>query len=146
MLRYIRAFFLALKLTLKGEQITLASQSDYPELARWVENTGQLVRTVFKTCESNGMDKAKRKAVVIQADGRTMDMETILQTVQYHAIEEYPHLLRFGGDQGITAIYATNLNDQYYVMRLSENLNSKLIIDVIKPLLEHLESIPSDEK
>lgn len=145
MFRYVRAFFLALKMTLSGEQITLASQSEHPELANWVETSGHLARKALKTCEINGMNQEKRKAITVQADGRTLNMETILQTVLYHATQEYPHLLKYGGDHGLTAIYATNLNDQYYVMRLSENLNSKLILVDVNTLLDHLESIPSQE-
>lgn len=146
MFRYIRAFFVALKLTLQGEQISLMNQTDHPALAHWAETSGQLVRKVLKTCETGGFPLEARKAITVQADGRTLTMETILQAVHYHATQEYPHLLKHGGDHGLTAIYASNLNDQYYVLRLSETLKADAVLmHEIQTLLHHLEAIPAQE-
>jgi len=143
MMRYIRAFFTALKLTLSGEApATLA----YQPLIDWLETTHQHAETVLEVADENGFDANKRKALTIMADGREQSMETIIKAVAYHTGEEYPYMLKHMTEHTITAIYASNMNDQYLVLRLAEKVQTDdalaPIYKAIRALQDQLNTIP----
>lgn len=141
-MRYIRAFFVALWLTLAGKQ---PEKKPYAPLLDWIDRTQALVSEVFRTAEQQQMSKAEREALKLVIEGRQRSMQNILATVAYHAAQEYPHMLQHEGSQhSLTAIYATNMNDQHSVMRLSEaeSLTNENIKAALTALREHLSAIP----
>jgi hypothetical protein len=146
-LRYIRAFFLALIMTLRGQKA--APSSRHPALSQWIVEAAALTESALAAAHDRGMDKTAREAVTMRIEGRTVSMETILSAVKYHTTQEYSYLLRNEVMQhSLTAIYATNMNDQYLVRRLHSHLqqtgDAPLSQSVAK-LAHHLESIPSTE-
>ncbi len=140
-MRYIRAFFTALRMTLRGEK---PPTSPHAPLIAWIRQADQLVNDAYQAAESSGITKAHRQKIILRIDSRNMSAETILATVRHHTSTEYPHLLRNMTKYSILAIYASNLNDQYFVSRLKEasELQAPAIKQVVERLSAHLDSIP----
>lgn len=141
MLRYARAFVLAVKLTLRGES---APPPPYAPLRRWTEQVQAQVAAVYRAADQHGLDRAARQQIVIKADGREMTMQVILDGVAYHASQEYPYLLRDLTEHSVTAIYASNMNDQFYVASLqnAEALQESPVLAAVASLAEQLRAIP----
>ena len=143
--RYLWAFFKALLFTLRGEK--LPPRGD-PRLHDWIEQTLVLVDAVITAADAAGMTAAAREAFTLHIDRRDISMALILSAVRFHASDEYPHLLRQGATHSLTAIYASNMNDHYRVVRLqrAENLpQDGALRQSIDALAAHLESVPSTE-
>ena len=60
------------------------------------------------------------KNVVMHIEGRDVSLADALSVVRYHTSREYPHLIRSGDPHTVMAIQATNLNDQFLIMRISK--------------------------
>lgn len=144
-MRYIRAFFKALALTLQGK--TIEPLVRYPKLQDWIQHGTDLTDIVFKTCEQHGLDESARENIVLQLDGREWSMELILSSLRYHLTMEYPSLLEARVEHNVTTLYALNFDDQYRVIQLAEvdNLH-KEVRNVIRTLAEHLQNIPSSNE
>lgn len=140
-MQYIRAFFLALRMTLRGEK---PEKTAYMRLLEWLEAGPKQVQNVFTAADQEGLDENARKRITVTVDGRTQSMQTILATVAYHTKQEYPHLLQNVDSHAITAIYATNMNDQYSVRRLAQldRLQGTHVQPALEALAQHLEQIP----
>lgn len=140
MMRYIRAFWTALKMTLRGERLS----RPYEPLWQWVEEGGKLAKSALQTADANGMPQPVRQQGRLKIEGRDMSMDVILSTVAYHMEQEYPHLLVSGSAHTLTAIYASNMNDQYYVRRLGDSnlIDNPDIQRAVKSLDDHLHAIP----
>ncbi|GAB4522575.1 MAG: hypothetical protein OHK0046_35300 [Anaerolineae bacterium] len=138
-MRYIRAFFTALRITIRGEQ-----PSGFVQLVRWIEATPEMVKAVYTAAEAQGLNKAHRQALVTVVDGRDTGLQTALAAVEYHARQEYPYLLKNLTEHAITAIYATNLNDQYAVQRFAQlpELVGTPAGQALAALEKHLTSLP----
>src|SRR5690349_12461935 len=106
-MRYIRTFFTALRMTLRGER---PPESPHAALIAWIQQAGKLVDAVYAATDQNGIAKAERQKIVIRIDSRNMSVETILATLRHHTSTEYLYLLRNMSAHSITAIYASNLN------------------------------------
>lgn len=141
MLRYIRAFFLALRMTARGET---PPPHPYQPLLDWTRRIPELVADVYSQADRAGVNQAARAAIRLRLDGREMSMQTILAAVAFHGREEYPHLLRDITQHSVTAIYASNLNDRYYVEQLaaSDDLPAGPLRDSVACLRDHLDAIP----
>jgi hypothetical protein len=138
--RYIRAFFLALKLTLQGAQ----PPRQHP-LVNWTKQMAILTEAVINTLEQCGIDKAARESLKLRLDGRKISLETVLATVRFHAAQEYPMLLQ--GPQNRDAFntfYASNMNDRYWISQLAEAdaLKDPTIHAAIMQLKTHLDQPP----
>ncbi len=142
-MRYLRAFFKALWLTLKGE--TIQPPEQHPKLRAWMRTSAAAGQAALQAATAAGYDTDKRKAVKLRADGRETDMDTVLRAVLYHTQQEYPHLLEQADEHALTAIYATNLNDQYLVTQLQEALNDPVLSNGMAALVEQLAAIPSSQ-
>jgi hypothetical protein len=142
MFRYVRAFVIALKMTLKGEQ---PAAHPYAPLLQWMDRTPGLVADVYKAAERDGFDRETRDQLTLKLDGRGVSMQTVLEAVEYHARQEYPYLLRNLTSHSLTAIYAGNMNDQYNIMRLRdvEDLKETTTRQAVTRLSEHLDTIPA---
>lgn len=143
MMHYIRAFFQALTMTLRGETIQSPAQQQFPQLFEWKQATEKQLQAVFNTAMENGYDVDERKRITFRVDGRDVSMETVLNTVEFHLSEEYPFLLENLTDHSLTALYATNMNDQYAVSSLAQQQDLNLnVANAIGTLSESLKNIP----
>jgi hypothetical protein len=144
-MRYVRAFFGALWLTLQGKIYTPPTPpSKYPKLDEWLRVAEQRLITVFRIADKQGITEDKRKTIKLVLDRRDITMETILQSVQHNLAREYPLLIKTEYDHTLTTLYALNLNDQYRVSQLqnaSEIANTPLQ-NAVFALAEHLKNIP----
>jgi hypothetical protein len=137
--RYLRAFVLALKLTLRGRQIA----PKHPELDTWAREAARRVDIVYRTANVNGLNEAARKALILHLDGRDISMETILASVWHHTTMEYVKLLLDSTPHTFVAIYASNLNDRYRVAQLRDAVQPSAVKAALAGLSDHLDSIPS---
>lgn len=143
--RYVKAFWGALRMTIRGEKITPTPVPSSP-LTTWINQYLSLVDSVVRTTDQNGIDQATRKQIKLRLDGRQMSLETALLTLKFHATEEYPSLVRQGTEgRGVqNTLYATNMNDRYWISRMAENpeLQKTDVQAALSALDKHLENIP----
>ncbi len=139
--RYLRAFIRALQMTLRGEKPSAA-----PAIMHWSRQLTRLMDDLYAVVEQNGLDKNQRQQTRIRLDGRVMSLETALATVRYHATHEYPTLIGYGiNNTNLNAIYASNMNDRYWVTRLLEDLPNPAVQVALNRVAAHLDSIPSPD-
>jgi len=142
--RYLRAFWNALRLTLRGETYAPPPVQPSP-VGDWISQYQLLVGAVLQAADQNGIDQAARKNVKLRLDGRQMSLETALMTLKFHAAEEYPSLVRAGSGRGVNAtLYATNMNDRYWITRMVESpdLQKPDVQKALAALDAHLDAIP----
>lgn len=142
--RYVRAFFGALRLTIRGELPPgLRVHQQYPELSAWWAGTIAGVDAVIAAADAHGFDKARRESLVLHIEKRDVSMATILAGVRFHAEKEFPHLMRVEGNYNALAIYATNMNDRYLVLRLGQAEELPAAVrEAVEGLAAHLENAP----
>lgn len=142
--RYIRAFIVTLRLTMRGQQ---PPGLRHPELYTWIKQMALLVDAVYAAADQNNLGKKAREATTVKLDGRSMSLETAFQTLRYHAGEEYPSLLRNSPNSrhNLSAIYAGNMNDRYWLMTLQAEpaLQNTAVHAALTHLGAHLDAIPS---
>jgi hypothetical protein len=141
MWRYIRAFFLALKMTFTGEK---PPSAPHAALQTWIESLPPLTQSVIKVADDAGVDKSAREKISMKIDGREQSLHTILEAIRYHAAQEYPYLLLHFTEHSLTAIYASNMNDQYALTRFldGESAQNKELRQALTQLSDHLQAIP----
>jgi hypothetical protein len=137
--RYLRAFAAAIRLTARGEKPVPSPQS---LLSAWMKRSGELAAAALSVADAAGMDQAARRTHTLTAEGRRTNMETILTSVRFHALEEFPHLLSNFSQTSMTAIYATNVNDRFLVAKLFDTLEQGELREAVGKIASHLESIP----
>jgi hypothetical protein len=141
-MRYIRAFFKALSLTLQGKTIE-APALRYPKLQAWIAIGLDLTKTVFRVSEQLGLNEEARKNLILHLDSRDWSMELILSSLYYHLTMEYPSLLTTNVEHNITTLYALNLDDLYRVSQLAESQTLQAELrQAVQALTEHLQQIP----
>lgn len=148
--KVIRAFFTALVMTLRGQspppRPTPASK--YPALDAWIRQGIEIAEQAIRLSNSAGVDQTARRAIRLTIEGRETSMEAILGGIRFHLVQEYYYLLQNETSHSLTAIYASNLNDQFRLARLREALklhNQPKYTEIINELVlleKHLESIP----
>lgn len=126
-------------MTLRGEQ---PPSTRYPVLITWMEQATVLTTAVFEAAARDGLGEKERRQLILKVDGRPISMQTILDGVQYHMSNEYQYLLKNETSDSLTAIYSSNLNDQYRVQRLGENLEKIDVKAAVEALAEHLNRLP----
>ncbi len=144
MFKYIRAFFVALRMTLRGEQ---PPPPRYPLLTAWLKDGHRLAQQVITAADATGFDSAARQMVQVRVDGRDYALDVLLRGVLYNMETEYPHLLRTGGQYNLTAIYAGNINDRYRIQRILESEVCEqypAFMQALQSLLAHLEAPPQE--
>ena len=139
LVRYLRALVSAIKLTLRGEQLVPSHQS---LLSQWMKRSAELVAAALEVAEAEGLDQAARRKRTFTAEGRRTNMDTILTSVRFHALEEFPHLLSNFSQTSLTAIYATNVNDRFLISKLFDTLEAGVLREAVGKIASHLESIP----
>lgn len=145
-MRYFRAFWKTVQLTLQGQQIH-PPEERYPALRAWVEAGRHRANDTFKAAERAGMDEAARRGHRLHLEGRDLSVEVILGAVRHNFTLEYPMLMAARIEHNLTTLYALNLNDQYRVRQLAndERLPDDLR-EAVSVLADHLENIPSSNE
>lgn len=144
-MRYWRAFWGALRLTLRGEQ---PPAPKLPAIVIWTRELEQRADDLLRAAERDGLDEAARRALRLRLDGRQISLETALQTIRYHAAQEYPSLLQSGiGARSLNAIYACNMNDRYWLNTLlsHQRLQNPTVQAALSRMAEHMDAVPSLE-
>jgi hypothetical protein len=138
-LRYIRAFFRALILTLRGQKPpSLEAEEQHADLLAWCRETLSTVDAVNAAID--GMDA---QSVTMHIEGRDVTLKHTLDVLRFHAAREYPHLIRSQARHAILAIQALNLNDRFLIMQLSEYEGlTAAVKTAMDSLTEHLTQIP----
>jgi hypothetical protein len=142
--RYLRAFVQALDMTLRGEKPPEAAiSSESMRLRQWIAELSECVSFVRSAVAQQQLDMTR---IVLRVDKRDMNMKTLVDLLDYRAGTEYPDLLAHAGQSGLTVIYTSNHNDQYYVRRLLEVLEASQAALPVKLAVEavqrHLASLP----
>ncbi len=139
--RYVRAFVLALRFTLRGEKPPLLQvREQHPQLAAWWTQTVSLISAIERTADSN---HTSLDSIKIHADRRDQSAATILATIRFHAERDYPYLLVHDTQYGQMTLQATNLNDRYLVTKLLDALDPALKASV-EALSDHLALLPTE--
>jgi len=136
MMRYVRAFFTALRITLAG---------DAPQptpLEHWITDAQRQLDALTKLADQHNIEPQQ---VMAEIDRRTMSMATIVDIVRFHLTEEYPIMLRHQTSDSLNYIYATNLDDHFRLTRLEAALSTTPLQAAITRLSDHLEAIPRPE-
>lgn len=142
-MRYIKAFFTALSLTLQGKSIEIPEP--YPNLQLWLKEAQQLLTAAYAAAEAEKLDLATRKAFSLRLDGRNWSMELVLSSLQFHLSKEYPSLLKSRVEHNLTTLYALNLDDQYRVSKLAAADLPAPLQTTLQALATHLQNIPSSK-
>lgn len=142
-LKVLRAFFLALRMTLRGEK---PAPVKYAALQAWMAETERLTASVYKAADQAGLSQAARQQIKLRIEGRDIIMEAVLGGVKFHAAQEYKYLLSHETEHSLTAIYASNLNDQFRILKLREAVEQPGVRAALDALARHLESIPPSHK
>jgi hypothetical protein len=142
--RYIDAFFIALRMTLRGE--TPQPPPRDPALAAWLRDGLPLLDAVYTAADGAGLRRAQREALTLRIDGREMKLETLLGTLRFHLAQEYPSLLRQPGQHNLLAIRAGCMNDRYWVSKLRAEpaLQQGGLPAALERLATHLEALPKN--
>lgn len=144
--RYVRAFFKAFSMTLRGEAIQ-PPQAEHPELHAWMMQGREMLDRAFAVAEKNGFDETSQEQTTLTIDHRPMAMRTILRAVQHNLETEYPMLLASRIDGSILTIQSINMNDHYRVGRLLEHeaITDSPLAPAVRHLHDHLGNIPSKQ-
>jgi hypothetical protein len=143
--RYVRAFFKALSLTLQGKTIS-APPLQQPRIHAWMRETVRQVDAVSAAADGNGLSGEQRRMLKLTIDKREMALETALQSIRHHAAVEYPYLFKHYNQYSLMTLQATNLNDQYLALRLSEwEALPAPVRDLLAQLRDHLQALPPAE-
>lgn len=141
--KVLRAFWKAIVLTLRGQQIQPADLR-YPQLDAWVKQGVTLTDAVFSVAERAGLHQSKRQQLTLRLDGRDTSMDVILGAVRHNLTLEYPLLMETTIEHNLTVLYALNMNDQYRVAQLaSDDRLSPDVREAVQTLSHHLQAIPS---
>lgn len=138
MIKTIRAFFVALGMTLRGQT---PPPRRHAAIHAWIQQAERLLEAVYQAAQQSGLDESRRKNISVKVDGRARSMESILGTVRFHLREEYPYMLKNETEHSLTAIQASNLNDHYAVLRLSESAEVGNVCAALESLAAQLESL-----
>lgn len=139
--KYVKAFVVALRLTLRGEKPPLLRVRDeYPDLAAWWSETVVLVKAIERAADANGLDAAARAKFTVHVDSRDVSMATILSTIRYHAEHEYPFLMAHNDEFNPVTLQAININDRFLILRLNETV-AETLKPSVKALSDHLEKL-----
>ncbi|MDZ4766640.1 MAG: hypothetical protein SGI73_19045 [Chloroflexota bacterium] len=142
----VRAFVGALRLTLGGKVAPAPNSIDgiaatFPQTAAWLRQSTLLLAEIVIDVEKHNVNL---KTTIVHIEGRDWMMGTILDGVRFHAVQEYPHLLRNEPAYAQLALRASNLNDQFRVARLAEVPDlPPTTRDALQRLADHLAQPPS---
>lgn len=109
----------------------------------WAAKAADLTQAALKAGDESGFDGKMRAALTLSVEGRRVSVETVLQTVRFHAEQEYPHVLSQNNRDDLAAIYAANVNDRFLTSRAFDALEAGMFREAVGQLFSHLENIPA---
>jgi len=141
--RLWRAFWKALRLTLRGQAIS-APPSPHPTLSAWAAEGLRLVAACERLAEVQGWPRDRRQAALVVVDKRPISFEVILAGLRYHFATEYPSLILSGNEFSVLTLSALNLDDIHRLRSLlaADFLASSPILAMLERLLAHCEALP----
>lgn len=141
MSRAIRAFFLALKMALRGESLAPAH---FQPLTDWMDAVESQLALVLDTADEYGLDQDQRQALRLKLDGRLTSLEQSLQMLRHNLKNEYPRLIRLNDGYSMVVVQSINMNDQYRVSRFLEAgfIESQPLRQALEDLNERLLNLP----
>ncbi len=142
--RVLRAFVTAVRMTVRGEKIPSADAqiaAHYPKLDAWRRETLVLVDQIEAAAARELLDLT---TVILTVDKRAVSAKTIVETVRYHAAQEYAFLLRQASPHTLLGIFATNLNDQHLIAQWQTI--APTLSDMLTALATHLRNIPQEKR
>ena len=139
MMRFLRAFIQALRLTLRGEDITPAH---YRPLQAWIAEGLRLL-----TALEAARGECDLEALTLKLDGRQTSLARSIAMIRHNLVNEYPRLMRLDDPFSMMVVQSSNFNDQY---RLGEFLAAELSVSAdlrraLAALNEHLQGLPQIE-
>ncbi len=142
MMRFLRAFFQALRLTLRGETLT---PPHFRPLEDWITTGLDLADRVNAAAASERVDLS---ALQLKLDGRPTSLERSLQMVRHNLVNEYPRLIRLDDSYSMAVVQSSNMNDQYRVGQflLASELTSETLRSALAALNTHLLNLPQIER
>ncbi len=142
--RAIRAFFRALRMTLRGESYLPAH---YRPLTAWMDAVGSQLSLVLDTADEHGFDQDRRQDLRLKLDGRLTSFEQSLQMLRHNLKNEYPRLIRLNDPYSMMVVGSINMNDQYRVSRFLEDglIESHPLRQALEDLNERLLELPQIE-
>ncbi len=140
MRRYLRAFVIALRMTLRGETPPPAPDA---ALREWIRAGLDRLDLIERLAAQHGIDP---QSVILHIDRRATSMATILKIARFHLTEEYPILLRQPSSQSLTLLHASNVDDHFRLTRLeaAPELANTPLQPAVRALAAHFEEIPKN--
>lgn len=141
MIRFVRAFIQALRMTLRGESLT---PPHYRALEDWIATSMTLLAEAERAAAAANVDAA---ALRLKLDGRQTSLETSLAMLRHNLLEEYPRLIRLDDPHSMTVVQSSNLNDQYRIGQFAaaDALSSPALRRALDELNDHLRNLPRIE-
>ena len=138
MIRFLRAFATALRLTLRGQSLT---PSHFLPLEAWIAQGLSLLAAVNDLAAAESVDL---NALQLKLDGRPTSLERSLQMIRHNLVNEYPRLIRLDDPFSMTVVQSSNFNDQYRVSQfLAADIRfSDEFQDALAALNSHLLNLP----
>jgi len=145
-LRLWRAFWQALRLTLRGQTIS-APPSPHPALSVWAAEGQRLVEACQRLIEAQGWSQDQRQSLTVQVDKRPITMDLILSGLHYHFTAEYPSLILSGDEFSVLTISALNSDDIHRLKTLlrANFLQDSALLSFLQRILAHCEAFPQAE-
>ena len=142
MIRFARAFFQALRLTLRGEA---PRPAHFRPLEGWIATGLSLETNVRAAAQAERLDLA---ALQLKLDGRPTSLESSLAMLRHSLVNEYPRLMRLDDPYSMMVVQSSNLNDQYRVSQFlaAEALRSPALRRALAALAAHLSHLPEIER
>ena len=146
LMRLWRAFWQALRLTLRGQTIS-APPSPHPALSAWAAEGKRLVEACQRLASAQGLPPEKRQTLTVQIDKRATSFEVILSALHYHFASEYPSLILSGNEFSVLTISALNLDDIHRLKTLlqADFLQNSALLPFLQRILAHCEAFPQAE-
>lgn len=137
MRRYVRALAQTIRLALRGELM------EPSPLEGWLAQAADHVEAIHQAATYHGITPAQ---VTLTIDRRQISMKTIVDAVQFHITQEYPHLYRRFRAESLTVIRASNMDDHFRVTRLAgaPQIVGTPVEAALVRLADHLENMPAD--
>ena len=142
MIKFLRAFWQALRLTLRGETLT---PTHFHPLEIWIEAGLGKLTAVFETAEADAVDL---DALQLRIDGRMTSLERTLQMARHNLVNEYPRLIRLDDPYSMMVVQSSNMNDQYRVSQFlaADVIQSEALKRALADLDTHLLTLPSIDR
>lgn len=136
MIRYLRAFWIALKITLTGQAVL--PNSPRPTLSAWVLAGLKHLDTLDSALSP------QQREIRLRIDGRDTRLDVLLRAMRHAWQTEYPYLIHHVTKNNLAVIEAAHFNHAYWVEKMlaAPALQNTPVIDQLQQLSKHLSLIP----